>query len=253
MTARTMSDKVALVTGAARGLGAAIVDEMARAGATVVGADRRVDDGAAVAEAAGASFVELDVTHADAWQTVVDGVVAAHGRLDVLVNNAGIIRVQRILDCAPEEFRKVVETNLVGSFLGIRAAAPAMIAAGGGSIVNLSSPGGFEGTVAMPAYTSSKWAIRGLTRTAALELGEHGIRVNSVVPGPMRTAMTRRPGWDDADYERHYGATVPLRRMGDVDEVAALVVWLASDAASYCTGADYAADGGVTAGTPPPP
>ena len=128
-----------------------------------------------------------------------------------------------------------------------------MIAAGGRSIVNLSSPGGFEGTVGMPAYTSSKWGIRGLTRTAALELGDHGIRVNSVVPGPMRTAMTRRPGWDDADYERHYGATVPLRRMGDVAEVAALVVWLASDQASYCTGGDYAADGGVTAGTPPPP
>ena len=126
-----------------------------------------------------------------------------------------------------------------------------MIGGGGGSIVNLASPSGFEGTNGMPAYTASKWAIRGLTKTAAVELGGHGIRVNAVVPGPLPTAMTRRPGWTQDDYQRHYGATVPLGRMGEVREVANLVVWLASDQASYCTGGDYAADGGVTAGKPP--
>jgi len=104
----------------------------------------------------------------------------------------------------------------------------------------------------MPAYTASKWGIRGLTRTAALELGPLGIRVNTVVPGPMRTAMTRRPGWSDEDYDRHYEATVPLGRMAEIAEVAALVAWLASDAASYCTGGDYTADGGLTAGRPAP-
>ncbi|HEV8298206.1 MAG TPA: SDR family oxidoreductase [Acidimicrobiales bacterium] len=245
--------KVALVTGAARGLGEAIVRRMVAEGATVVAADRRAEDGRAAADAAGVRFAELDVTDADAWQRVVTAVVDDHGRIDVLVNNAGVIRVKPIRECSPEEFRMVVETNLVGTFLGIRAVADHMAAQGGGSIVNLASPGGFEGTYGMPAYTSSKWGIRGLTRTAAVELGGDGIRVNTVVPGPMPTAMTRRPGWTDADYQRHYGSTVPLGRMAAVDEVANLVVWLASDQASYSTGGDFTADGGVTAGKPPPP
>lgn len=247
-----LEGKVALVTGAARGLGAEIVRRMAAAGAQVTAADKRVDDGAAAAAEAGARFVELDVTDAEQWGAVVDAIATADGGLDILVNNAAITRVVPILDCDPAEFRKVIDTNLVGTFLGIQAAAPAMASSGGGSIVNLSSPSAFEGTVGMPAYSASKWGIRGLTRTAALELADLGIRVNAVVPGPLRTAMTRRPGWEDEDYERHYGTTVPLRRMGDLGEVADLVLWLASDQASYCTGGDYAADGGLGAGTPAP-
>ncbi|WP_419918851.1 SDR family NAD(P)-dependent oxidoreductase [Candidatus Poriferisocius sp.] len=247
-----LAGKVALVTGAARGLGAEVVRRMVVAGARVTAADRRVEDGTAIAVAAGARFFELDVTDAEQWRAAVDSAAGTGdgGKLDILVNNAGIIRVAPILQCEPAEFRKVVETNLVGTFLGIRAAAPLMAAGGGGSIINLCSPGGFEGTVGMPAYTSSKWGIRGLTRTAALELADSGIRVNTVVPGPMRTAMTRRRGWDDEDYARHYGATVPLRRMAEFGEVADLVIWLASDRASYCTGGDYAADGGLGAGKP---
>ncbi|MCY3631896.1 MAG: SDR family NAD(P)-dependent oxidoreductase [bacterium] len=246
-----LEGKVALVTGAARGLGAEIVHRMVAAGALVTAADKRVDDGAAAAAEAGAEFFELDVTDAEHWAGAVDAAAAA-GRLDILVNNAAITRVVPILDCDPADFRKVIDTNLVGTFLGIQAVAPAMASSGGGSIVNLSSPSAFEGTVGMPAYSTSKWGIRGLTRTAALELADLGIRVNTVVPGPLRTAMTRRPGWEDEDYERHYGATVPLRRMADLGEVADLVVWLASDQASYCTGGDYAADGGLGAGTPAP-
>lgn len=246
-----LEGKVALVTGAARGLGAEIVGRMVAAGALVTAADKRVDDGTAAAAEAGAEFFELDVTDAEQWAGAVDAAAAA-GRLDILVNNAAITRVVPILDCDPADFRKVIDTNLVGTFLGIQAAAPAMASSGGGSIVNLSSPSAFEGTVGMPAYSTSKWGIRGLTRTAALELADLGIRVNTVVPGPLRTAMTRRPGWEDEDYERHYGATVPLRRMADLGEVADLVVWLASDQASYCTGGDYAADGGLGAGTPAP-
>ncbi len=244
---------MALVTGAARGLGAEIVRRMVAAGAQVTAADKRVDDGAAAAAEAGAQFFELDVTDAEQWAAAVDAAATADGgRLDILVNNAAITRVVPILDCDPAEFRKVIDTNLVGTFLGIQAAAPTMASSGGGSIVNLSSPSAFEGTVGMPAYSTSKWGIRGLTRTAALELADLGIRVNAVVPGALRTAMTRRPGWEDEDYERHYGATVPLRRMAELGEVADLVVWLASDQASYCTGGDYAADGGLGAGSLPP-
>ncbi len=246
-----LEGKVALVTGAARGLGADIVRRMVAAGALVMAADKRVDDGAAAAAEAGAQFIELDVTDAEQWAAAVDA-AADGGRLDILVNNAAITRVVPILDCDPAEFRKVIDTNLVGTFLGIRAAAPTMASSRGGSIVNLSSPSAFEGTVGMPAYSTSKWGIRGLTRTAALELADLGIRVNAVVPGALRTAMTRRPGWENEDYERHYGATVPLRRMAELGEVAELVIWLASDQASYCTGGDYAADGGLGAGSPPP-
>ena len=246
-----LEGKAALDTGAARGLGAEIVCRMVVAGAQVTAADKRVDDGAAAAAEAGARFVELDVTDAEQWAAAVDA-AAADGGLDTLVNNAAITRVVPILDCDPAEFRKVIDTNLVGTFLGIQAAAPTMASSGGGSIVNLSSPSAFEGTVGMPAYSASKWGIRGLTRTAALELADSGIRVNAVVSGPLRTAMTRRSGWEDEDYERHYGATVPLRRMADLEEVAELVVWLASDQVSYCTGGDYAADGGLGAGTPAP-
>ena len=247
-----MTDRVALVTGAARGLGEAITRRLVADGATVVAADKRTDELAETTARIGATGAVLDVTDADAWTELTAAIVHEHGRLDVLVNNAGIIRVAPILDCDPADFQQVVDTNLVGTFLGMRAAAPHMAETGGGSIVNLSSPGGMEGTVGMPAYTASKWGIRGLTRTAALEFGPLGIRVNAVIPGPMRTAMTRRPGWSDADYESHYGGTVPLGRMGDVDEVAALVAWLAGDEASYCTGGDYTADGGVTAGRPAP-
>ena len=250
---KELEGKVALVTGAARGLGAEIVRRMVAAGVQVTAADKRVDDGAEAAAEAGAEFVELDVTEAKQWSNAVTAAAdAGGGRLDILVNNAAITRVIPILDCDPAEFRKVIDTNVVGTLLGIQAAAPVMASSGGGSIVNLSSPSAFEGTVGMSAYSTSKWGIRGLTRTAALELADSGIRVNSVVPGPLRTAMTRRPGWEDEDYERHYGTTVPLRRMAELGEVADLVVWLASDQASYCTGSDYAADGGLGAGTPAP-
>ena len=250
---KELEGKVALVTGAARGLGAEIVRRMVAAGARVTAADKRVDLGAAAAAEAGAQFIELDVTDAEQWRAAVElASKSGGGGLDILVNNAAITRVVSILDCDPAEFRKVIDTNVVGTLLGIQAAAPTMASSGGGSIVNLSSPSAFEGTVGMSAYSTSKWGIRGLTRTAALELADSGIRVNSVVPGPLRTAMTRRPGWEDEDYARHYGATVPLRRMAELREVADLVVWLASDQASYCTGSDFAADGGLGAGSPPP-
>jgi 3alpha(or 20beta)-hydroxysteroid dehydrogenase len=253
-----LSGKVAIVTGAARGIGAATARLFAEAGAAVVLADRRDELGAATASAidaetpGSARYVTLDVTSEDDWAGAVAQTVAAFGGVDVLVNNAGIMRIAPLVDCDLETFRKVVDTNLVGAFLGMRAVVEPMRARGGGSIVNFSSPQGIEGRHGMPAYTASKFAVRGLTKTAAMELGEYGIRVNAVVPGPTRTAMTERRGWTDADYDAAYGG-YPLGRMGAPAEIAAVCLFLASDESSFCTGADFVADGGVTAGKPRDP
>jgi 3alpha(or 20beta)-hydroxysteroid dehydrogenase len=256
---RRLAGKVAIVTGAARGIGAATAEMFARQGANVVVADKRHDLGEATAqriakhaadEGAGAArFVPLDVTSEDDWRVALARTVEEFGGVDVLVNNAGIIRVAPLLDCDLATFRAVVDTNLVGAFLGMRAVAGPMTARGGGSIVNFSSPQGVEGRYGMPAYTASKFAVRGLTKTAAMELGPLGIRVNTVVPGPTRTAMTARKGWQDADYDAAYGG-YPLGRMAVPEEIAAVCLFLASDDASFCTGADFVADGGVTAGKP---
>jgi 3alpha(or 20beta)-hydroxysteroid dehydrogenase len=171
----------------------------------------------------------------------------AFGRLDVLVANAGVNRVVPLRELTEETFRMVVDTNLVGTFLGIQAVIAPMEAAGGGSIVTVASPQAFEGRSGFAAYSSSKFAIRGLTRTAALELGPLGIRVNAIVPGPIRTAMTRRPGWTEEQYQEAYGG-LPLGRMGEPEDVAELALWLASDESRYCTGGDHPVDGGLLAG-----
>jgi 3alpha(or 20beta)-hydroxysteroid dehydrogenase len=242
-----LEGKVAIVTGAARGIGEATARLFAAEGASVVLTDKRDDVGEEVAASIGepARYRSLDVTDEDAWARVVDEI----GGVDVLVNNAGIMRIAPLLECDLETFRKVLDTNLVSAFLGMRAVAPSMQARGGGSIVNFSSPQGLEGRYGMPAYTASKFGVRGLTKTAAIELGPLGIRVNAVVPGPTRTAMTARKGWTDADYDAVYGA-YPLQRMGAAEEVAAMCLFLASDESSFCTGGDFVVDGGVTAGKP---
>jgi 3alpha(or 20beta)-hydroxysteroid dehydrogenase len=246
-----LDGKVAIVTGAARGMGEATARAFVAEGAKVVLADKRDDLGAALADALGdaAVYESTDVTDESGWQRLADVAQQRFGGVDVLVNNAGIIRVLPLLETSLELFRTVLDTNLVSAFLGIRTVAPIMRERGGGSIVNVSSPQGIEGRANMAAYTASKFGVRGLTRTAAIELGPLGIRVNCVVPGPVRTAMTTRKGWDDADYDRAYGG-YPLERMGRPEEVAAVNLFLASDEASFCTGADFVADGGVLAGKP---
>jgi len=254
-TSRSLEGRVALVTGGARGIGEATARALAAAGAQVVLADRRAELGEqsaasiAAVHPGAARFVELDVTSADGWAGAVAAATELGGGVDILVNAAGIIRVAPLTDLDEATFRKVVDANLIGTFLGIKAVIDPMTARGGGSIVNLSSPQGIEGREGFAAYASSKFGVRGLTRCAAIELGPVGIRVNTVVPGPTRTAMTERAGWSDEDYDAAYGG-YPLGRMAQPEEIAAMCLFLASDEASFCTGSDFVVDGGITAGKP---
>jgi 3alpha(or 20beta)-hydroxysteroid dehydrogenase len=250
-----LDGKVAFVTGGARGIGAATAKLLHAEGAKVVIADRRADEaGIAVdvmnaARRGSALFVPLDVASEKDWQLAIEATERAFGPIGVLVNNAGIIRVVPLDQMTVENFRKVIDTNLVGTFLGLKYGAESLKRAGGGSIVNFSSVQGMEGREGFTAYSASKFGIRGLTKSAAIELGPFGIRVNAVVPGPTKTKMIERPGWKDEDYDGMYGK-YPLGRMANADEVARMVLFLASDQSSFCTGGDYVVDGGTLAGKP---
>jgi 3alpha(or 20beta)-hydroxysteroid dehydrogenase len=241
--------RVALITGAAsmRGQGAAEGRLLAGEGATVVLADVRDEEGARTAASIGerASYVRLDVTDDAQWYAVVRRIVEEHGRIDVLVNNAGVWHAGTLADTSPADFRRVVEINEVGVFLGMRAVAPVMRTAGTGSIVNVSSNASLR--VALPnlaggkaqAYVASKWAVRGMTKAAALELAPFGVRVNSIHPGPTDTGMI------DAGHDA-IAQGLPLRRLATPDEIAAVVLFLASDASVYVNGAEIAVDGGAS-------
>jgi 3alpha(or 20beta)-hydroxysteroid dehydrogenase len=242
-----LDGKVALISGAARGQGEAEARRFVAEGAKVVIADVLVDEGEAVAGELGddAVFLELDVTSEDAWREVIASTIDAFGGLHVLVNNAGVLGAfTPLVDTTVENFMRVLSINLVGAFLGMKTGAPAMRDSGGGSIVNVSSIQGLEGGVGMIGYSASKFAIRGMTKVAAGELGRFGIRVNSIHPGAIDTEMGRAGVGDQGD-EILKG--LPIGRMGRVEEVASMVCFLASDESSYSTGAEFVCDGGWTA------
>jgi 3alpha(or 20beta)-hydroxysteroid dehydrogenase len=244
-----VQDKVCLVTGAARGMGEAIARRLIAEGATVVLGDVLDEQGKAVADELGdrAAFVPLDVTSLDDWADAVARTEREFGRLDVLVNNAGILRFGAVDTMDVDELRALVEVNQFGVHYGLRAAAPAIERAGGGSIVNISSVEGLGGGAFLTGYTGSKFAVRGISKAAALELGPKNIRVNSVHPGAIRTDMTLEHGMDDPKAAAFVAGKTALGRMGHPEEVAAVVVFLVSDDASYITGAELAVDGGATA------
>ena len=243
-----LAGKVALVTGAARGMGESHARRFVAEGARVVLSDVLDDLGEAVAAQLGdaAVFVHHDVTSERSWGEVVSRAEQAFGGLDVLVNNAGILRYHAVHETPPDEFRQVLDVNLVGPFLGIHAATELLSRSGRGSVVNISSVSGIIGTPITAAYVSSKWGLTGLTRAAAIDLGSRGIRVNSVHPGGVNTPMTGE-GIPDEAFEPFY-RRLPISRLGTPQDVTNLVVFLASDEAAYVTGAQYVVDGGQSIG-----
>lgn len=246
-----LNSRVALVTGAARGQGAAIARLFADEGAKVVLGDVLEEPGEKLAAELGdaARFVRLDVTDESNWHRAVELAVTEFGKLDALVNNAGIVLMEPIAETTVEQFRQVVDVNQLGVFLGMKTAAPALTAAGGGTIVNTASINAFVGVAGTTAYSASKWAVRGMTRTAALELGAHGIRVNTVAPGSVETPMIAPDGVDAmGPHAKAAFARLPLGRIAQPEEIAAAVLFLTSDESSYCTGTELVVDGGSLAG-----
>jgi 3alpha(or 20beta)-hydroxysteroid dehydrogenase len=236
--------KVALISGGARGMGAAHARVLVGEGAKVVIGDILDEQGKALADELGeaARYCHLDVTQPDEWEAAVATALHDFGTLNVLVNNAGIVALGQLGKFDLAKWQKVIDVNLTGTFLGIQAAVEPMKAAGGGSIINVSSIEGLRGAVMVHPYVASKWAVRGLSKSAALELASHKIRVNSIHPGFIRTPMTKHLP-DDM-------VTVPLGRPGDSNEVANFVLFLASDESSYATGAEFVMDGGLVNDVP---
>ncbi|MFF1563942.1 glucose 1-dehydrogenase [Streptomyces sp. NPDC058293] len=239
----SLDGKVVVITGAGRGQGAAEAALAAAAGARVVVTDVREEEGIEVAKSLGEQglFVWHDVSDPDSWGEVVDATLGAFGRIDALVNNAALWRTAPVERETLENFEQLIRVNLLGPFLGIQAVVPAMREAGGGSVVNVSSTAGLIGIPGHAAYGSTKFGLRGLTRSSALDLAGYGIRVNSVHPGAIDTPMIS--GVSGKDWSH-----LPLGRMGRPEEVGELVLFLASDASSYITGTEFTVDGGSTAG-----
>lgn len=236
--------RVALVTGGARGQGAAEARLFSEAGATVVITDVLDEAGEQTAGALGCEYLHLDVTSEDEWEAVVADVVARHGRLDILMNNAGIFRPAQLINTSTEVWNQTVAINQTGVFLGMRTVVKAMIEAGnGGSIINTSSIAGLEGGFGATAYGATKWAVTGMTKTVAKEVGKHGIRVNSIHPGAIATEMIA--DMLDGGRDEKMIARQPIKRLGTPDDIAEMALFLASDRAGYCTGQAFTVDGGI--------
>ncbi len=247
-----LEGRVAIITGAARGQGLAEAELFVAQGASVVLTDMLAEEGehAAAALGANARFCVHDVSRPESWASVITAAEGAFGPVSILVNNAGIHWVRAIEDEALDSLKHMIDVNLIGTFLGLQAVLPSMRRAGGGSIVNISSLAGMLGLNWHGAYGSTKWAIRGLTKTAALEFAVDRIRVNSVHPGAVDTAMLPpdRQGLGDARF-----ASNPVPRAARPSEIAEMVCYLASDAAAFVTGAEFVIDGGALLGGKPTP
>lgn len=242
-----LDGKVAIITGAARGQGEAEARLFAQEGATVVLTDVLSSEGQVVADDLGAAFHHHDVSTEDGWARVVDATLEAHGRIDVLVNNAGIFHRAKLVDHTVDDLRRILDINLIGVFLGMRSVAPAMMSQESGSIVNISSIAGLVGSPGAIGYGASKFAVTGMTKTAAIELARYGVRVNSIHPGMINTDMILEvASGDEGRLERLAGST-PFKRGAAPDEIANLALYLASEESSFSSGSEFVADGGVTA------
>ena len=246
-----LNGKVALITGAARGQGAAEARLFAQEGAKVVLADVSDQEGsvvaAEIAEAGGdALYVHLDVTNEDDWDRAIQSAVSTFGKIDILVNNAGIWRRGHVLETSSEQWDLVLGVNAKGVFLGTKAAIPEMRKSGGGSIINISSTAGLVGSRTSSAYSASKGAVRIFTKSTAIQYAAEGIRANSIHPGPIDTDMGDQV-WPDADSRERAVARTALARMGTPQDIAYGALYLASDESSFVTGSELVIDGGLTA------
>ncbi|MFT3898750.1 MAG: glucose 1-dehydrogenase [Gordonia sp. (in: high G+C Gram-positive bacteria)] len=237
--------KVALITGGARGMGAEHARALVAEGGKVVIGDILDDEGQALAKEIGPSarYVHLDVTSEDDWDAAIKTAVDEFGKLNVLVNNAGIVNGAPIEKFKIDKWRQIIDVNLTGTFIGMVKSVDPMKEAGGGSIINVSSVEGLQGSPWAHGYVASKWGVRGIAKSAALELAPHGIRVNSIHPGLIRTPMTENI--PDGMIK------IPMGRAAAPAEVATFIVFLASDESSYATGTEFVMDGGLTAGEAP--
>ncbi len=240
-----LDKKVALVTGGARGLGAAAVRTMIKEGARVVFGDVLDAEGEALQKELGDSavFVHMDVTEQSDWNAAIERAEKI-GPLNVLVNNAAVVHMAALSETTDEDYMRVFKINQFGTFIGIRSVIEPMKRAGSGSIINVSSIDGLHSAAGLSAYSSTKWAVRGLTKNAAIELGQYGIRVNSVHPGGMYTAMGGSEFASVEDLNESTYSRFPIPRVGMPEEVAQLILFLATDEASYSTGSEFVADGG---------
>lgn len=242
-----LTGKVAIITGGAQGQGAAAVRAFVEEGAQVVIADIADDPGKTLADELGdaAYYQRLDVSSEDDWATAVAGAGKMFGPVNVLVNNAGVLLFAELTKTSLADYERIIAINQIGTFLGMRSVAEVMVGAGGGSIINASSIEGLGGMPLLVAYSASKFAIRGMTKSAAMELGPRNIRVNSVHPGMIDTGMIRDFAGDEG--MKWGGSKVALKRVGTPEDVAPVYVFLASDESRYCTGAEFVCDGGATA------
>lgn len=260
---KRLEGRVALVSGGSRGIGEGIVRRFVEEGASVMITDVLDGPGKALADELGdkAAFHHHDVTSREQWETVVAATEARFGKLDTLVNNAGVLVFGRFEDHTDEQIDRLLSVNLKGVIYGSQTAIPAIERAGGGAIINMSSADGLEGANAVSVYSSTKFAVRGLTKAMALELGFRKIRVNSIHPGGIFTPLANPHNMSKEDYDKNYWI-YPAQYAGEPKDIAAAAAYLSSDDARYCMGTELAVDGGLTAGhyymgfpgspTPPP-